>query len=676
MPARDQPGGPPAASGGPPEDVLVRSVGTALELDAVALVDGDGTVAALWTDGRVPRARDVVRAAARLDATAAPAVGTVRGHTVVAAPADGEEEPAATLVGVLPAGRVIGPAEERTFAAFARVAGIARASRMERERARRTQDRMASLVDAGMVIAAGHDLRDVLERLADASREVIGSRYAALGVLNEERTALSDFLWSGLSDEEAARVGPLPQGRGILGALIRDARPLRLSRIHDDPRSVGVPAGHPPMRTFLGVPVTLGAEVIGNLYLTDKLGGEPFTEEDEQIALTLAAQAAIAVDNARRLEAELRRVAELESVQEVAAAMLRTLDLDTLLPLVARRARRLSGADLVAVGLLERGDLVIHFADGEGASAVEGMRFDADSERGIAAELAAEVGATDCEFAWLVIGGHRVGALAACGPRPFDDAARRLLDTFSSQAAIALSNARTFADERRRLLASAEIVAAHARERAAEEGLRRAIAAQEAERARVARELHDETGQVLTALAVQLRALEDHVADVEGRERMAELRQLVSGAAVSVRSLATELRPSGLQEHGLAAAIGRHADRVREATGIPVDLAIDDLPTGLADEVQIAIFRVVQESLTNVARHSGAARASVLATQHRGRMRVVVEDDGCGFDPEEPTGRLGIVGMRERMELVGGEIRVESSPGEGTAVIIELEVPG
>lgn len=376
------------------------------------------------------------------------------------------------------------------------------------------------------------------------------------------------------------------------------------------------------------------------------------------------------MDKARRYEREHRRVAQLESVQEVAATMLRTLDLETLLPLVARRARQLTGADAVAVGLVDGSDLSVRFADGEAAPALEGLRLRMGDGR-VAQQLCAAAQVPRAELVWLELAGQPVGILAALGRRAFDEDDRRLLETFSSQAAIAVANAQEFAAERHRLLASAEVAAARARERSAEEGLRRAIAAQEAERARIARELHDEAGQVLTALALQLRALEDHVDD-RGREQLAAARGLVTGAAASLRSLATELRPSGLREHGLAAAIRRQADRVRDATGIHVDLAIDDLPEGLPEEVETTVFRVVQEALTNVARHSGAGRASVLASVRGRRMRVVVEDDGRGFDPSAPTGRLGLAGMRERMELVGGELQIESAPGTGTTVIIEL----
>lgn len=665
-----------------PEVVLVRAMAEALGPGAgAALVverDGSPHVVAAWPPGAPdPAVAAVIDARDSFaGATGGVDVIAVGGGCVVVVPPAIDGQSPSLLVGLAEGRASLEPGELRLMEAFARAAAtVVRLSRDgtgQREDAARARQRAALLAEAGATIGEGLELHDVLRRLVEASREVIGARYAALGVLNEDHTELRDFIWSGLEPEEARAIGDLPHGRGILGALIRDACPLRLGRLADDPRSVGFPSHHPAMSSFLGVPLAIGGEVFGNLYLAEKIDGT-FTEEDERMAIALAAQAAAAVDKVRRLEREERRVAELESVQEVAAAMLRTLDLDSLLPLVAQRARRLTGADLTAVGLIEAGRVRIHFADGHAAPEITGQEFGVDDERAIDS-LKVLAGASQCSLAWLTIGGERAGILAAYGHRPFGAAERRLLDTFASQAAIAVANAKTFAEERERLMATAEVVAAREREKAAEDGLRRAISAQEAERARIARELHDETGQVLTALAVQLRALEGHIADEGGREQLAELRALVNSAASGLRSLATELRPSGLREHGLAAAIARHAERVQQMSGIRVDQEIEALPGDLTEEVQIAIFRVVQEALTNVARHSGAGRASILATHRGGRLRVVVEDDGAGFDPSVPTGRLGIAGMHERMEIIGGEFRVESAPGAGAAVVIDLEV--
>lgn len=393
--------------------------------------------------------------------------------------------------------------------------------------AREARPASERLVEAGLVLSAELHLDDVLDRLVVAAREVLAARYAAIGVLNQERTALAKFVTSGLSAAEREAIGPLPSGRGLLGLLITDARPVRVDMIGDDPRSSGFPANHPKMTTFLGVPIRVGTEVFGNLYVTDKIAGS-FTEEDELAALALAAQAAVAIGNAQRYGEQERAV----------------------------------------------------------------------------------------------------------------------------------------------------LNAARARERAAEDGLRRAIEAQEAERARIARELHDEVGQELTALALHLRALDDEVSSPTGVARLDAVRQALADTSTNLRELAVELRPSGLREHGLASAIERQAARLNETSDIAVDVAVGAIPTDLPDAVEIGLFRVVQEALTNVARHSGAANASVIANRRGGLLRVVVEDDGCGFDPSAPSERLGLAGIRERVALLGGSLRIESDTAGGTTVIVELEVPG
>jgi GAF domain-containing protein len=264
------------------------------------------------------------------------------------------------------------------------------------------------------------------------------------------------------------------------------------------------------MESFLGVPVVLRGEVFGNHYLTDKAGG-PFTADDEHLAATLASQAAVAVDNVRRYEAERRRADELQSVQEVARVALATLDLDTLLPMVARRARRLVGADTIGVALLDGSEFVFRYAHGIDALGLEGSRAPGDVAA-LAESLSGMLGAPAVEVCALEVSGAVEGAMVPVGWRPFDDDARRLLETLSSQVSIALVNARAVAAEREHIRQVARREAAVAEERAEAEGLRRAIQAQEAERTRIARELHDEAGQVLTALSLHLRTLE---ADVE-----------------------------------------------------------------------------------------------------------------------------------------------------------------
>ena len=663
---------PASASAGREVDAeLLRLVAEVAGLDAVALVVSDDAGSVLrgsWPGDRVgvetgsAGIGDAPRVLADLGGS---------GGRVVSASAPVDEGVEASLWGSLEgAPRVSEEATARTMEAFAGLLASRLGLEGARARAEDARSRMASLVDAGLSLGRELALDDLLSRIVQSARVVLGARYAALGVLDSTGTELTRFVTAGLTDEEREAIGPLPRGRGILGVLIRDARPLRLERLGDDPRSSGFPPNHPPMESFLGVPVALRGKAFGNLYLTDKSGGS-FTEEDEQIAMTLAAQAAVAVDNVRRYENERRRADEIESVTEVARAVLTTLDLDVLLPLVARRARHLTGAGTVGVAVRDGDELVFRYAHGVDALGLEGSRGPLGMED-LAATLRTSLGAPAVEASALEVAGQTAGALVAVGWQPFDEGARRLLVAFSSQVAVALANARRVAGEREQLQETARREAAAAAEGAAAEGLRRAVEAQEAERARVARELHDESGQVLTALALHLRALEDDVGPGEVRERIAEMRRSLASASSSLRELATRLRPSALEEHGLADAIEDQAGRLRRS-GIPVDVDLRGLDADLSGELQTVLFRVVQESLTNVARHSGAERASIVVSARGDRLRLMVEDDGCGFDTSSPTGRLGLAGIRERVELLGGQLRIESSPGGGTAVVVDLE---
>lgn len=218
--------------------------------------------------------------------------------------------------------------------------------------------------------------------------------------------------------------------------------------------------------------------------------------------------------------------------------------------------------------------------------------------------------------------------------------------------------------------------AEHARagERAAAEGLRRAIEAREAERARLSRELHDDTAQVLAAMTLHLEALGDYVPDADGREWLEQLREAAQYALSGVRDMAHDLRPPQLRDTDLRTAIDRVADRLR-AEGTAVAVAFPRLPNGLVDEVQVAIFRVVQEALTNVLRHAGARNATVRASRRDDELVIEVADDGKGFDPTRGTTRLGLAGMRERVDLIGGTLEVVSSPDEGTCLRMRVPLP-
>ena len=219
-----------------------------------------------------------------------------------------------------------------------------------------TEGRLRALFAAGLAVTSELSLDALLNRLVEAAAELTGARYAALGVIDANGVELEQFITHGIDDDLRAEIGDLPRGRGILGVLIREARPLRLHDLAEDPRSVGFPPGHPPMRSFLGVPILLRGVAYGNLYLTEKQGGEDFTDEDEELVTLLAGQAAVAIENARLYEASTRWSRQLQSLQEVGNALATETDLEKLLDLVVRRLRELLGARVVALALPSGGD--------------------------------------------------------------------------------------------------------------------------------------------------------------------------------------------------------------------------------------------------------------------------------------------------------------------------------
>ncbi len=230
------------------------------------------------------------------------------------------------------------------------------------------EGRLRALFAAGLAVSSELSLDTLLHRLTATAAELTGARYAALGVIDASGSELEQFLTHGVDTDTRAEIGALPRGRGILGVLIREARPLRLHDLAEDPRSVGFPPGHPPMRSFLGVPIMLRGVAYGNLYLTEKQGGEDFTEEDEELLTLLAGQAAVAIENARLYEASTRWSRQLQSLEEVGNALATETDLDRLLDLVVRRLRELLGARVVALALPSGSD-DLRFAAVAGAGA-------------------------------------------------------------------------------------------------------------------------------------------------------------------------------------------------------------------------------------------------------------------------------------------------------------------
>jgi two-component system, NarL family, sensor histidine kinase DevS len=538
-------------------------------------------------------------------------------------------------------------------------------------------DRLRGLLDAGIALSSELSLDALLQRIVESAADLTGARYAALGVIDRTGQALERFLTIGIDAETHATIGDLPRGRGILGVLIRDATSLRLHDLSEDPRSVGFPPGHPPMRTFLGVPILLRGTAYGNLYLTEKEDGADFTDEDEDAIQILAAQAAVAIENARLYETSQRWLRQLESLNEIGNALTGELDLERLLDLVARRLRELVDARIVLIALPDgRGELRVAAADGEGADAfgLVGMQLGiADSKAGRVLErgrseridsvlddpeidqsAARRLGARSALYVPLLVAGGSIGVVVAhdrVGPESaFGEEDLRLAESLASRAAIAVDLS----------------------QRVSRDAVRRVVEAQELERARLARELHDETGQALTSILLGLRSLENRLDSEEGRAAAAELRALVVSTLQDVRRLAVELRPSALDDFGLVAAIERLTETFAAGSGIAVDLEARLGDERLPGEIETALYRLVQEALTNVLKHAGAERVRVLLARDGDGVTAVVEDDGSGFDEAGRNGGLGLTGMRERLNIVGGRLTIDSSSGRGTTLLAEV----
>jgi two-component system, NarL family, sensor histidine kinase DevS len=542
------------------------------------------------------------------------------------------------------------------------------------------------LLDVGRALVRELDLEAVLDQVLHTAREITGARYAALGILNDERSELAQFLTAGIDDETRRAIGDLPRGRGVLGTLIEHPQPLRLADVGQHPSSYGFPAGHPLMRSFLGVPIMIRGQAWGNLYLTEKQGGE-FGERDEEAAAILADWAAIAIDNARVYETSERRREELEkafrgleATRDVAVAIGSEIALKHVLELIVKRGRALVDARSLVIMLREGDELVVHASAGY-AEDVHGVRLPiAGSTSGqvlehrrperisdVAARLriaSSELGVPDAQtalFVPLVYRGEATGILAAFDRgedgSDFREDDEQMLRTFAASAATAVALAQSVQAGR----------------------LRSSLAAADAERSRWARELHDETLQGLGGLRVLLSGALRHDDLERAHDAMREAVEHIGHEIANLRGIITELRPAALDELGLRTAIEALLDRHREQSGFQIDgeLALPG-PSArderLDEDLETAVYRLVQEALTNVAKHARADTVRVAVSESAGELRVEVEDDGDGFDTDRASQGFGLAGMQERVRLAGGTLSINSSE-QGTLVSARLPTP-
>jgi signal transduction histidine kinase len=537
------------------------------------------------------------------------------------------------------------------------------------------------LLSVGRDLLQELDTEEVLHRVLEVAREVTGARYAALGVLDDQGRHLRRFIVDGIDAETRQRIGDLPHGRGVLGELIRDPRPLRLASVGDHPRSYGFPPNHPPMTTFLGVPVMIRGEAFGNLYLTEKAGGE-FDADDEEALVVLAEWAAVAIENARLHERlsdrrdELERAVEtLSATTSIARALAGETDLGRILELIAKRGRAVIDARTLLILLLDGDQVVVAAGAGALPHGIGDTRIPLEhSITGQVLESGRSQRLTDIERARFEQSGlgalgldpecgllvpllfrqTPIGMLAALdrdGPGDFTEDHRHLLEAFAVSAATAVGTAQAVTAQQRR----------------------RGLQATEAERRRWARELHDDSLQELAAIRLRMASDMRHTTVDALREAMQRAIEELDERIAALRALISDLRPAALDQLGLESALEDLVDRLA-ARGMDVRLQVDMGEGRMDPELEDTLYRLTQEALNNVLKHAGTNRADVSVVERAGRVALTVRDEGRGFGRREAADGFGLAGMRERTALLDGRFDLRSSPGEGTSITVELPV--
>jgi signal transduction histidine kinase len=531
-----------------------------------------------------------------------------------------------------------------------------------------------SLLEAGITLGDELSIDGILQRIVETAASLTGARYAALGVIDQSGRELERFVTTGIEPAVREEIGAEPRGRGILGLLIRDPKPLRLRDIAEDPRSVGFPPGHPPMTSFLGVPVMIHGAPYGNLYLTDKAGGAEFSDEDEELVVTLARQAAVAVANTRLVKTARTWAHQLEVLGELTDSLLADTDADNLASQIVHQFQSVVEAEAAALGVFdEDGEYRVVAAVGKGAEymletspplpsryrqalergasvRVDSLLEDPDADPSIVRAM--EIDAT--VLVPMLAEGKLVGVLGAAdriGDRRFTDADRRVAEVFAARATAILELSR----------------------RVTRQSVEAMLDAQEQERRRIGLELHDQTGQELTAALLSLKRVE---ASLESPDRALEelrfLRELIADSLRGVRRLSTMLSPPALGEHGLVSALEHLAHLLGSRSGIEIDVHSTVGEAVVPAPVARKLYSIAQEALTNVVRHAEATTATVrLERPERGRVALIVEDDGKGIAPDTPFG-VGLAGIRERVNLLRGVLSIQPRPGGGTTLTVEV----
>lgn len=529
------------------------------------------------------------------------------------------------------------------------------------------------LLDAGLLLSSELSLPVVLQRIVDIAAKLGDAKYAALGVLGPDQR-IAEFVTTGMTDEERRRIGALPTGRGVLGALISDPRPLRLRDIADHPRSVGFPPDHPPMRSFLGAPVMAHGRVFGNIYLSEKEGGGEFGDDDERVLIHLARQAGVAVENAFLYEETVRRERWLEAVREISVAILQGTALQDVLRLIARTARDLVNADLATIASpgVQGTGLVLRVAEGMHADELRGQPVPLERSitgaviRGGRAIVLEDVSSDTRAFQPIVkigrlgpaifvpltVRGQAFGTLQVANVRgrpPFTPEHVALVQTFADQASLALEYARAQRDLQRLAVMD--------------------------DRERIAKELHDGAIQSLFAVGMGLQATTTMLQDEKVKERIAKAVDEVDGVIEDLRNYIFGLRPAILSERVLDQALQDLADDFEAKTSVAMVIDVDPRVAGELEPHATELVQIAREALSNVGRHADARTCRISLRRSGDGAMLEVDDDGRGFDPDATRREgQGLRNIRERATTLGGTVEIESHVGTGTTLRVAIPI--
>lgn len=518
------------------------------------------------------------------------------------------------------------------------------------------EDRATTRVlDAVLSVTSDLELDTVLGRVVEAACELIGARYGALGVIAEDGDGLARFVHRGLDDDAVARIGHLPEGRGVLGAIVDHPVPLRLTELADDPRSVGFPAGHPPMHSFLGAPIRVRDRVYGNLYLTEKSGGGAFSAEDEELVVAFAAVAGAAIANARLLEEAQRRDRWQAAVLELAVAVLSGADDRDATDLVADLARVLLDATGAAIVAHDASGTRVLAAAGEAPAvgpAEPGTPVEEVLDRGERLRVERSSLFPDATVVWvpLVERDEVVAALGVARDRTIPSVEVELLESFASQASLVLAHQRASEDVRRLELIE--------------------------DRERIGRDLHDTVIQRLFATGLTLQAVTRMSDRPQITERLTRAVDDINDTVHQIRTtiFALQAQPDDRSVRTELLAV---ADDVGRLLSRPPSVrfhgALDTLIDG---ELASQLIPVVREALTNAAKHASAQHVALDVRADATQLEVVVTDDGSGVADDAAAG-FGLANLRNRAEARGGQVQLAPGPeGRGTVLTWRVPLPG